>query len=77
MEHISYKINRNMRCIEIGKDRERNRKQFWINRNMRCIEIHRHCMGSIRQTGINRNMRCIEIDIVAPAPPCPTRLIET
>ena len=32
-------INRNMRCIEISKNRQERANSPWINRNMRCIEM--------------------------------------
>ncbi len=35
----AYRINRNMRCIEMLGIHVEIRKKLWINRNMRCIEI--------------------------------------
>ncbi len=43
-----YKINRNMRCIEIVKHGSGRKKKDKINRNMRCIEME--SMGSYSST---------------------------
>ena len=66
-----WKINRNMRCIEILNPDE-DVLFGEINRNMRCIEILPVFPSFTLTFWINRNMRCIEIRFPAamlPGPP--------
>ena len=58
-----YKINRNMRCIEMYSIGEIGHNPYEINRNMRCIEMEHPRTCEIICLTINRNMRCIEIKI--------------
>ena len=57
----AWKINKNMRCIEIELSNLTVSYTSAINKNMRCIEIRE--VNDLVQAGlkINKNMRCIEI----------------
>ena len=57
-----FKINRNMRCIEMAMLGQAKFSAAKINRNMRCIEIKITPRYDHQQMPINRNMRCIEIE---------------
>ncbi len=59
-------INRNMRCIEIACEPDKNQTRTVINRNMRCIEINQFMRNEIEKRTINRNMRCIEMTAYQP-----------
>ena len=74
---ILFRINRNMRCIEIGMAVANGFHGVEINRNMRCIEITQRFGRKKLAAQINRNMRCIEIVKTSMEIASSIRLIET
>ena len=56
-----FKININMRCIEIIDTVTNDDDTTSININMRCIEIVDVTTNTSKADWININMRCIEI----------------
>ena len=74
---LVFKINRNMRCIEITAAQHILAPARRINRNMRCIEINGRYDDKLKQPPINRNMRCIEMGFYGFAHRRRERLIET
>ena len=59
-----FKINRNMRCIEISETAQGEVRGQTINRNMRCIEIYSRSRGRSRIRWLIETWDVLKYDII-------------